>query len=159
MGTIFTERQTGTTLIPSIQVPERQVSHESGSRLSISVVFTSVRDTLTALRTAGTLANKLHACITLIVPEVVSYQLPLNRPPVLHDWNEKRFRVLAAESSVETTVRFYFCRDRDETLARVLKPHSIVVIGGKKHWWPTQESRMANRLRKLGLEVVLAETE
>ena len=66
---------------------------------------------------------------------------------------------MAAESAVDTTVRFYLCRDRDETLARVLRPHSLVVIGGKKRWWPTAESRMAKRLRKLGHEVVLAETE
>lgn len=159
METMVTERRTGTNLVPASQVPERQVSGEFESRLNISVVFTSVKATLNALRTAGTLANKLHAYITLLVPEVVSYQLPLNRPPVLHDWNEKRFRVLAAESPVDTSVRFYLCRDRDETLARVLKPHSLVVIGGKKRWWPTAESRMANRLRKLGHEVVLAETE
>ena len=87
------------------------------------------------------------------------YHLPLNKPAVLHDWNERRFRVLAAESPVETTVRFYFCRDRDETLASVLKPHSLVVLGGKKHWWPTSESRLAKRLRRLGHEVILTETE
>lgn len=159
MATVGAERRIGTTLVPEIQVPGRQTSGESDPRLYISVVFTSVEATLVALRTAGSLANKLHARITLIVPEVVSYQLPLNQPPVLHDWNEKRFRVLVAESRVETTVRFYFCRDRYETLARILRPHSLVVIGGKKRWWPTAESRMAGKLRKLGHEVVLAETE
>jgi hypothetical protein len=159
MEATFRERAFGTKRTPATQTPERPATGEFESRLNISVIFTSVDRTLGALRTAGTLANKLHARITLIVPEVVSYQLPLNSPPVLHEWNKRRFRVLAAESSVETTVRFYLCRDRNATLARVLKPHSLVVLGGGKHWWPTAESRLARRLRKSGHEVILAETE
>ena len=145
--------------VPATRTPERWVVAEPESRLNVSVLFTSVEATTAALRTAGALATRLGGHITLLVPEVVPYHLPLNKPAVLHDWNERRFRVLAAESPVETTVRFYFCRDRDETLASVLKPHSLVVLGGKKHWWPTSESRLAKRLRRLGHEVILTETE
>lgn len=129
------------------------------SQLNISVVFTSVDATLAALRAAGTLANRLGGRITLVVPEVVSYHLDLDNPPVIHEWNKKRFRVLAAESSVPTTVCFYLCRDQDETLAKVLKPHSLVVIGARKRFLPTPEGRMARKLRKLGHEVILTKTE
>jgi hypothetical protein len=139
------------------QIIQRQPTTEA--QLNVTVLFTSVDGTMAALRTAGTLASKLGGRITIVVPEIVPYHLPLNKPPVLHDWNEKRFRVLAAESSVETSVRFYLCRDEDEMLARKLKPHSLVVLGGQKHWWPTRASRLAGRLRKLGHEVILAETE
>jgi len=145
--------------IPATRTPERHVADKAEPQLNVSVIFTSVEGTMAALRTAGTLANKLGGRITLMVPEVVPYHLPLNKPAVLHDWNERRFRVLAAQSPVDTTVRFYLCRDRDETLANVLTPHSLVVIGGKKHWWPTSESRLAKRLRRLGHEVILTETE
>jgi hypothetical protein len=118
-----------------------------------------VEGTLAALKTAGTLANRLGGRITLVVPEVVPFHLPLNKPAVLHDWNERRLRTLVEQSPVETTVRFYLCRDRDETLASILKPHSLVVIGGKKRWWPTSERRLAKQLRRLGHEVILTETE
>ena len=147
-----------TSKTPATRTPE-SAPGRTESQLNISVVFTSVDQTLAALKTAGALANRLQARITLIVPEVVSYQLPLNCPPVQHAWNKRRFRVLAANSSVETTVRFYLCRDRNQTLTRILKPHSLVVLGGAKHWWPTDESRLARRLRKAGHEVILAETE
>jgi hypothetical protein len=139
--------------------PERRFAGANDAKLNVTVLFTSVDGTLSALRTAGALASKLGGRITIVVPEVVPYHLPINKPPVLHDWNEKRFRVLAAESSVETSVRFYLCRDEDEMLARRLKPHSLVVLGGNKHWWPTRESRLAKRLRSLGHDVILAETE
>jgi len=139
--------------------PEPQFAGANGARLNVTVLFTSVEGTMAALRTAGTLAGKLGGRITIVVPEVVPYHLPLNKPPVSQEWNERRFRVLAAESSVETSVRFYLCRDEDEMLARRLKPHSLVVLGGKRYWWPTRESRLAKRLRRLGHEVILAETE
>ena len=60
----------------------------------------------------------------LVVPQVVPYPLPLTSPPVLMDWNESRFRVIASESPVETKVALYLCRDRVETLTAVLNPHS-----------------------------------
>lgn len=146
-------------LAPATRTPEWHVAGANEAKLNVTVLFTSVDGTMAALRSAGTLANKLGGRITIMVPEIVPYHLPLNKPPVVHDWNEKRFRVMAAESPVETSVRFYLCRDRDEMLARELKPHSLVVVGGKKHWWPTRESRLASRLRSLGHEVIMAETE
>lgn len=128
-------------------------------RLEIAVVFTSVAQTITALKKAGGLANRLGAKITLLVPQVVPYPLPLESPPVLIGFNERRFRVIAAESPVETSVQVYLCRDRMETLEAVLPPRSLVVIGGRRRWWPTWEMRLARRLRRGGHEVVFEETE
>jgi len=114
---------------------------------------------LAALRKAGDLANRLSGRITLVVPQVVPYPLPLTSPPVLLDWNEKRFRVIASESPVETTVLIYLCRDRLKTLTTELSSRSLVVVGGRKRWWPTAEKRLARKLRRAGHEVLFAETE
>ena len=84
------------------------------------MVFTSVEATLAALKEAGNLANSLGARITLVVPQVVPYPLPLETPPVLVEFNENRFRVIASESPVETSVQIYLCRDPFETLTLVL---------------------------------------
>lgn len=137
--------------------PIRQVVRAE-SRLNITVVFTSNEGTLTALRTAGTLAKQLNGRITIVVPQVVSYQLPLNEPPVSEEWSRRHFHVLAEGCPVETAVRLYLCRDSWETLNKVLKPHSLVVVGRGNHWW-SAENRLARRLRRAGYEVVLAETE
>src|SRR6516165_2354202 len=130
-------------LHPAPQQPARPAVEAPESKLNISVVFTSVPETLAALRTAGSLANRLAAQITLIVPQVVPFPLPLESPPVLLDWNERRLKVIAEESPVETKVNLYLCRERFETLNTVLKPNSIVVIGGQGGWWPTQERKLA----------------
>lgn len=136
------------------------VAGQTESRLNISVVFTSVAPTLAALKKAGALANQLGGHITLLVPQVVPYPLPLESPPVLLDWNERRFRVIASHSPVETMVRLYLCRDRRETLMAALKPLSLVVIGGRtRWWWPTSEERLARTLRHAGHEVIYTGTE
>ena len=130
-----------------------------GRVLNITVVFTSVKATMTALREAGELANRLNGRITLLVTQVVPYPLPLTSPPVMITWNERRFRLIAEKSPVETRVAVYLCRDDGQTIVESLSPRSIVVLGGPKHWWPTPESRLVRRLRKAGHEVIFKQLE
>jgi len=146
-------------LAPLTGFPVRKERESANADLHISVVFTSVASTLAALRRAGTMAENLSARITLLVPQVVPFPLPLQSPPVLLDWNERRFRVIANETPVVTTVQIYLCRDRVEALRTVLRPHSIVVVGGRRRWWPTAESRLARYLRQQGHEVIFSATE
>lgn len=135
-------------------------AEEDGQRLNIAVVFTSVESTLAALRRAVALASSLRARILLLVPQMVPYPLPLDSPPVLVDWSEERFRRIAGETPVETVVRLYLCRDRVETLKDALRPVSLVVLGGRRKWWPfNREKRLALRLRRAGHEVIFTETE
>ena len=146
-------------LRPASGGPPRRAAQKTERRLNITVVFTSVDSTLAALKEAGMLANSLGAQIMLVVPQIVPYPLPLESPPVLLEFNENRFRVMASQSPVETSVQIYLCRDRFETLTSVLKPGSIVVLAGRKRWWPTRDKRLARQLRRAGYEVLFKETE
>ncbi len=147
-------------LAPATGRPGLPEIGRDGSRLDIAVVFTSVKSTLTALRHASALAHRLGGSITLLVPQIVPYPLPLTSPPVLIDWNERRFRVIAETSPVDTTVRLYLCRERDEILKQALRRRSLVVVGGPRRWWRfTAEKRLALNLRRSGHEVVFVETE
>jgi hypothetical protein len=144
-------------IAPVTGIPARPFAEETDSKLNISVVFTSVDATLAALKEAGDLASSLGGRITLLVPQIVPYPLPLTRPPVAVDFNERRLRVIASDCRVETRVSIYLCRDPLETLKSVLKPHSLVVVGSRKRWWPTAEKRLAAKLRSAGHEVVITE--
>ena len=149
-------------LVPATGHPSRPAEDGAGPDLKIAVVFTSVEPTLAALQEAGSLANSLGARITLIVPQVVPYPLPLESPPVLLQFNANRFRAIASRSAVETSVQIYLCRDRLETLISVLSAGAIVVLAGRKRtspWWPTKDERLARRLRLAGYEVLFKETE
>jgi hypothetical protein len=146
-------------IAPVTGVPARPFTEETDSKLDISVVFTSVDATLAALKEAGNLAASLGARITLIVPQIVPYPLPLSSPPVLINFNERRLRVIASNCRVETRVSIYLCRDPLETLQAVLKPHSLVIVGSRKSWWPTSEKRLAQKLRRFGRQVLVTERE
>jgi hypothetical protein len=146
-------------LAPATGYPTRREPEVSDQKLNIAVVFTSVQSTLAALKQAGKLANSLGARIKLVVPQVVPYSLPLETPPVLVEFNENRFRVMANETPVETSVQIYLCRDRFETLKSVLQRGSVIVVGGRKRWWPTKDQRLARQLRRAGYEVLFQETE
>ncbi len=145
---------------PPADRPAQPAADGDDQKLNVMVIFTSVEATLAALRTAGALASSLRARITLLALQVVPYPLPLESPPVLLDWSERRFQTVADQSPIETLVRLYLCRDRVETLMDVLKPRSVVVIGGRKSRWPfTPEKRLTRQLRRAGHEAVFTELE
>lgn len=147
-----------TILSPAVRPPEA-FTPCPGPELKITVVFTSVHATLGALQHAAALANRLSARITLLVAQVVPYPLPLPNPSVPVEFSERRFRVLAGAGAVGTSVHICLCRDALEGIRAVLPPRSLVVIGGRRRWWPTRESRLAAGLRKAGHEVIFNESE
>ena len=145
-------------LDPVATPPELPGGRSGEHGLEISVIFTSLQATIAALKMAATLAKGFRAYIRLVVPEVVPYPVPLNYPTVRWEFREQKLREIACESSVDTMVLVYLCRDRLATLKAVLKPGSIVIIGGRRRWWPTAEKNLAQNMRRLGREVFFAET-
>ena len=126
-------------------------------RLEVNVIFTDPQATVAALKTAGSLARDLGACIRVRAAIAVPYALPLDKPPVSVGFTERLLSDLVCRlelDAFEPSVHLYLCRDQVETLLQVLRPNSLVVIGGRKHWWPTAESRMARALRSKGHRVV-----
>jgi hypothetical protein len=150
-------------IAPVTGAPARPFDAEAGSKLNVSVIFTSVHATLAALKKArsllGTQAVSLGGHITLIVPQIVPYPLALASPPVSVLSNERRLRVIAGDCRIDTSVCVYLCRDSLETLKSVLKPHSLVIVGSRKRWWPTAEKRLAAKLRSAGHEVIVTERD
>ena len=132
-------------------------TNESEGKLEITVIFTSADATLAAIDRAAALLNGLNGRISVVAAQSVPYPLPLERPPVLLDLNQQRLIDIASKSPVETTVHLYLCRWRSETLASALKPGTVVVIGGRKRWWPTWEKSLARKLRRTGFTVIFLE--
>jgi hypothetical protein len=147
------------SLAPRHCYPDQLEQRSNSPELDVFVVFTSISATMQALKRAAALAENLAGRITLLVPQVVPYPLPLAKPAVRAEFSERRFYALASASRVQTSVRIYLCRDRWDALAQILKPNSLVVLGEEKHWWPTASGRMARKLRRMGHEVVVVETE
>lgn len=147
-------------LVSPTRHPAQAENEEPDRRLNISVVYTSLEATVSALQEAGVLASSLAARLTLLVPQVVPYVLPLESPPVLVEFSENRFRAIASQSPLETSVPIYLCRDKARTLTSVLGAASIVVMGGRRRWWwPTCDEMLARELRRAGHDVIFKELE
>jgi hypothetical protein len=122
--------------------------------LEVNVVYTRLPSTAKTLSLASGLARGLGARVNVHVAQVIPYPLELKSPPVCVSLAEKQLLALAGEQPVETSIQIYLCRDLTETIRQVLKPKSVVVIGGRKNWWPTREQKLASILRRDGHHVI-----
>ncbi|HVT95230.1 MAG TPA: hypothetical protein VHD76_20420 [Bryobacteraceae bacterium] len=140
-------------------MPAKACGEPPAPRLDLTVIAASPAAALAILRKARALADRLHARITIVAPQIVPYPLPLERPEVPVGFNERKFRAIEADSPPGTTVKIYLCRDRLEMLQAVLAPRSLVMIGHSKRLWPGWEESLAKQLCRAGHEVVVTETE
>lgn len=137
---------------PSRYLPEVQ----TGREFEVFVLFTDIPSTLGAIRTAARLAESLKARLKLIAPQIVPYPLPLAEHSVQRDFLQRKFRALAASSSVELRVELLFCRDPWQCLLEQLPPESIVVVGERPRWWPCTGRSLGRKLAKRGHHVIPA---
>jgi hypothetical protein len=134
----------------------------SDPRLRVTVLYTTTEGTLAALRAAGSLARNLGARIALVETEIVPFHFPVDRPPVSIDFLERRHIALVSESGIqaeEVHIEIYLCRDRMQCLRKVLNTPSLVVIGGRRHWWSSREQELERLLRALGHHVIFVDSE
>ena len=54
-------------------------------------------------------------------------------------------------------LHIYVCRSRIDTLLRVLRPSSLVVIGGRRRIWPTAETRLSKAVAAAGHSVAFVD--
>lgn len=126
-------------------------------QLELTVLFTELRATVRAFAKACELARGLNACIRLIVPQVVPYELALETPPVASALHERNLQTILETQTADARAEIFLCRDVDILLGEILPERSTVIVGGCLRWWPTAEELLARRLRKQGHEVIFAE--
>jgi hypothetical protein len=124
--------------------------------MEVVVLYTSIPETLKALKMAAHFARDLAARIRLLVLEVVPYPLPIDQPDVPLPFTQQRFRTLAESACIETKVDVHLVRDPLKSIESVLEPHSLVVLGGRCPRWPMAQSQLAKLLKRTGHIVVYA---
>jgi hypothetical protein len=127
--------------------------------LEVNVLFTTTKGTHSALRMAGKLAGDLGARIRLIVPQVVPFPLELSHPPVKPEFIARGVCTMVSQHAIETEIQICLCREKLDAPLSVLKPNSIVVVGGRKRFWRTEETRIAELIRRQGHQVVFIDQE
>jgi hypothetical protein len=134
-----------------------------GPGLNVHVVCTNLeaanlKNVRAALRVAGTLVRDLGARVTVLAAQVVPYPLPLEKPDVAVEFTEQALLRMVGDEEVETAIEVRLCRDSEETIRKALPPDSVVVMGGRRRWWPIREWMLAWRLRRDGHHVIYADS-
>lgn len=129
-----------------------------GRALTIHVLFTSEEGTAAALEKASSLAMGLRAQVRLMLIHTVPYTLPLTRPAVATSFLQAKLAGLAKRYPEAASAEIYLCRESTPALRRVLPQNALVVMGGRKRWWPTRERRLISQLSRLGHSVVFVNT-
>jgi hypothetical protein len=125
---------------------------------AVYVVFTSIDETLAAVHIAAPLAKAMAAPLILIHFRIVPYPLsptdPVERSPVEMDGFVERLR---AEGH-DVGVRVYVSRDEHLAIPLGFKRHSLIVIAGRRSWWPNHAEQWRRRLEAAGHFVVFVDT-
>jgi len=121
------------------------------------VLFTTHVGTIAALKSASRLGAHLGARPKILMLYPVPYTLPLEKQAVPEGFLENEVRALKHDFPGEISVRICLCRHPRQGLREVLEPHSLIVMGGKKRWWPTEEQRLARFLQSSGYQVMFVD--
>jgi len=149
------------TNLPGKTTTPKPAPRFASGPLEVNVIFTELQATAAALKFAQSFARELGAYIHLRAAINVPPQLPLDEPPVSVAFLQENLRKLVSQLEGDTfdpKVHLYLCRDHVQALLQVLKPNSVVVIGGRRRWWPTAESKLARALRAKGHRVILVDS-
>jgi len=143
----------------ALAAPPSKLESGSGFRFEVNVFFTTSEATLSVLNTAGRLAGRLGARISLIVPQVVPFPLPLAQPTIAPEFTARKARAVAAGYPGEAEIKVCLCRQPVDAALSILKPNSLVLIGGKRRLWPTAEKRLAREIGRRGHQVLFINQE
>lgn len=126
----------------------------------VNLVYTQPEATAAALRAAESLAQDLESTIHVRALVPVPCQLEIDcgfySAQALIGLLEKLLQRVGS-NRCEYVLHVYVCRSRIETLLRVLRPSSLLVIGGRRRFWPTAEGRIAKAMRAAGHSVAFVD--
>jgi hypothetical protein len=126
----------------------------TGAPPEVYVLFTGFVETLRAVRVASQLASATRGDVTVIHFRPIGFLMPLDHPSGLSPVETDAFKARLAAVDCDARVRVCLCRNAREALRSVLDRHSLVVIGGRRRWWPTPSNHWRRMLEAEGYVVV-----
>jgi len=123
----------------------------------VYVIFTSIDETLRAVRVARRLARAMRSGVTIVHFRPIGFGAPLEEPAGLSPVETDAFKARLEAEDCDARIRVCVCRDARQAIPSVLQEHSLIVIGGRRRWWPTPSDRWRRTLEGQGYLVVLVD--
>ncbi|PYR52962.1 MAG: hypothetical protein DMF89_00995 [Acidobacteria bacterium] len=125
---------------------------------AVYVVFTSIEDTLAAVKVAHSLATTMSASLKIAHLWMVPTPLPVDAPTGISPAESEAFLARLRAEGVSAEVCICLCRSDQRAIAQAFKPRSLVVLAGRRHWWPTPLERRLRALEAAGHHVLCVST-
>jgi hypothetical protein len=142
--------QLGSAAVEAPRGPLREHRDPAVRTDAVYVVYTSIDGTLAAVRVAGDFARALGVPVTLIHFRSVPYALSVDQPNGVSPVETDGFVTLLRAEGLDTRVRVYLCRDPRRALPLAFRAHSLIVVAGRRSWWPTESERWRRTLEAAG---------
>jgi hypothetical protein len=143
-------------IIPLVSAIEQRVGRQAEAEASlirtdsVYIVFTTIDETLAAVRVAAELGKAMAVPLTLIHFRAIPYPLSVDAPAGLSPVETDAFVERVRTEGIDVRVRVYLCRNERRAIPFAFKRHCLIVIGGHHHWWPTASERWRQRLEAAG---------
>jgi len=89
----------------------------------------------------------------------VPFQLPVDAPDGISPVETDAFVARLQAEGFDVRVRVYLCREERRTISLAFRRHSLVVLAGRRRWWPTLAERWRRWLESAGHFVVFVDLE
>ena len=123
------------------------------------LLYTGIEQTLGAAHVAAPFADALGVPLTVVHFRIVPYPLPVDGPTGLSPIQTAAFLRRLRQDGSDPRIRVYLCRDDQQAIPRALKTHSLVVLGGRRGWWPTRAERFRHVLETSGYFVIFIDID
>jgi hypothetical protein len=123
------------------------------------VLFTSIGETMAAVRVGSELAKALDVPLTLVHLRTVPYAVPLDHPADLSPVETDMFVERVKAQGLDVELRVYLCRSVRRAIPLAFRHHSLVVVGGRRGWWPRRSARLRSALEAAGHFVLFVDEE
>ena len=124
----------------------------------VYVLFTSIEDTLQAAAVGQALATRMRAQLTLMHLRVVPFRIPIDRPAGISPAQTADFVGALRTAASDARVKVVLCRDECKAIATAFSPHAVIVVAGRRSWWPTRLERRIRALEAAGHRVAFVDT-
>jgi hypothetical protein len=145
--------------LPVVETPGPPVE-QSGQGIRTDVVYvvhTSIEETLAAVRVAAAFAKPLGVPVTLVHVRTVPYPLAVDEPPGVSPITTAAFLTRLQADGLDVRVRVCLCRDARRAIPSTFRSHSLIVVAGRRRWWPTESERWRRMLEADGHFVVFVD--
>jgi hypothetical protein len=123
--------------------------------LEVVVPYTGPVTTAAALERAAALTAGLNARVFLVAVHTLPYPLPFVCPSLVHAHLVEQLTELASRCTLPVHPQVVLSRDRSEGFRYALKPGSTVLLATERHFWRTEEEKLARALVHDGHKVAL----